>query len=181
MAWLRDGRVNAASSPRVRLPQPLSLADIRIHGSTYIHLGINCTYHIYLSVYLFIYGQRVSEGSPAPLPSRVGMLKNLPSTVFQSRKLVSTIARTHQVDAATAAAAVTVSISSSRPHTMSADQQQHHQQQQSAPTLPQPPSGTPPPRQPGMAFFPLGYKEAVHQWVRRLSQFTPFSHSLPAC
>lgn len=37
-------------------------------------------------------------------------------------------------------------------------------QQQSAPTLPQPPSGAPPPRQPGMAFFPLGYKEAVQQW-----------------
>ncbi|KAI1109187.1 alpha/beta-hydrolase [Nemania sp. NC0429] len=123
------------------------------------------------------------------------MLKNLPSTIFQSRKLVSTIARTHPVDAssssavsssavssATAATHITtihtnntnnttttitattatvilsVSSSSSRPHAMSADQQQ------STSTLPQPPSGAPPPRQPGTAFFPLGYKEAVQQW-----------------
>ncbi|KAI1182426.1 hypothetical protein F5B17DRAFT_189842 [Nemania serpens] len=98
------------------------------------------------------------------------MLKNLPSTVFQSRKLVSTIARTHPVDAA---ATVAVSISSSRPHTMSEDQQPSTSTATPKPALPQPPS-----RQRGMAFFPLGYKEAVQQWVRRPSHSPPPFHSL---
>ncbi|KAI1126301.1 Alpha/Beta hydrolase protein [Nemania abortiva] len=105
------------------------------------------------------------------------IFKSPPSIVFRSRKLVSTIARTHQADvvtatatataaAAAAAAASTSSITSSRSHTMSAEESAAGRyatgDQQS--TQPQAPAGRAPPRQPGMAFFPLGYKEAVQQW-----------------
>ncbi|KAI1172890.1 Alpha/Beta hydrolase protein [Nemania sp. FL0916] len=37
------------------------------------------------------------------------------------------------------------------------------------PNLPTPPAGRRPPRQPGMAYFPLGYKEAVQQWWSSVS------------
>ncbi|KAI0967011.1 Alpha/Beta hydrolase protein [Xylaria arbuscula] len=107
------------------------------------------------------------------------LLKSPPPIVFQSRKLVSTIARrVHQVDTpATAAATATVTTSavasSSRPHIMSAEEaasvQYPSRDRSESPraaqhTQPQAPAGRPPPRQPGMSFFPLGYKEAVHQW-----------------
>ncbi|KAI0802797.1 Alpha/Beta hydrolase protein [Xylaria sp. FL0064] len=126
------------------------------------------------------------------------MLKHPSSIVFQSRKLVSTIARAHQVETASATVATTSTTtttvtatvttsavaSSSRPHPpppphphtriMSAAEPAsvsypNHDHQPpttrtSQPTQPKPPAGRPPPRQPGMSFFPLGYKEAVQQW-----------------
>ncbi|KAI3332211.1 alpha/beta-hydrolase [Xylariaceae sp. AK1471] len=86
------------------------------------------------------------------------MLKNPTSTIIQSRKLVSTIARIQQVD-------ITATIaSSSRTPVMSAtseDQQSIPASQYAPPTAP---AGRTLPKQPGMAFFPLGYKEAVQQW-----------------
>ncbi|KAI0185429.1 Alpha/Beta hydrolase protein [Xylaria flabelliformis] len=109
------------------------------------------------------------------------MLKNpKPSIiVFQSRKFVSTIARSQQLDklpvsvAATATASASASASTitspSRSPIMSAEESvttgpyvSVDQQPIQAP--PRQPAGRPPPRQPGMSFFPLGYKEAVQQW-----------------
>ncbi|KAI0502760.1 Alpha/Beta hydrolase protein [Xylaria bambusicola] len=108
------------------------------------------------------------------------MLKNPPSFLFHLRKLVSTIARTQQVDSssatiATSAATVTTSAiaSSPRSHSMSAAEaaasvsypsREHQSPRTAQNTQPTAPAGRPPPRQPGMAFFPLGYKDAVQQW-----------------
>ncbi|KAI0449233.1 Alpha/Beta hydrolase protein [Xylaria acuta] len=104
------------------------------------------------------------------------MLKNPPSIVFQSRKFVSTITRAQQRDNVTVAATATATastITSSRPRLISAEESVasspyvvRDQPPIGAPqhTQPRAPAGRPPPRQPGMAFFPLGYKEAVQQW-----------------
>ncbi|KAI0419316.1 Alpha/Beta hydrolase protein [Xylaria grammica] len=108
------------------------------------------------------------------------MLKNPPSIVFQSRKLVSTIARIQQGDTTPAAVTVTVTATtapistaaSSRPQITSVEEsvpspyarRDHPSIRASRHTQPRAPAGRPPPRQPGMAFFPLGYKDAVHQW-----------------
>ncbi|RWA12117.1 hypothetical protein EKO27_g3013 [Xylaria grammica] len=115
------------------------------------------------------------------------MLKNPPSIVFQSRKLVSTIARIQQGDTTPAAVTVTVTTAtstvttttapistaaSSRPQITSVEEsvpspyarRDHPSIRASRHTQPRAPAGRPPPRQPGMAFFPLGYKDAVHQW-----------------
>ncbi|KAI0539500.1 Alpha/Beta hydrolase protein [Xylaria digitata] len=113
------------------------------------------------------------------------MLKNPPSIVFQSRKLVSTIARIQQGDTTSAPVAATVNTttttatvtistvaSSSRSRIISAEEsvsspyasRDHQSIRSSQHTQPQAPAGRPPPRQPGMAFFPLGYKDAVQQW-----------------
>ncbi|KAH8158049.1 hypothetical protein CIB48_g10200 [Xylaria polymorpha] len=116
------------------------------------------------------------------------MLKNPLSIVFQSRKFLSTIARSqqqHQLDTVAVAAAAAISAgatttttastiaSSSRRRIISAEQTvtsgpyvSRDQQPLPPPqhTQPRAPAGRPPPRQPGMAFFPLGYKDAVQQW-----------------
>ncbi|KAI1746752.1 Alpha/Beta hydrolase protein [Xylaria castorea] len=109
------------------------------------------------------------------------MLKNPPSIVFQSRKFVSTIARSQQFDNITVTVAATANVTttastitlSSRSRIMSAEEsatagpyisrdQQPIQVPQTA--QPRPPAGRAPQRQPGMSFFPLGYKDAVQQW-----------------
>ncbi|KAI0159645.1 alpha/beta-hydrolase [Xylariaceae sp. FL1272] len=95
------------------------------------------------------------------------MLRNPPSAVVQSRKLVSTLTRIHQLDTPTASAP------STRSHIMSAEEaipphSSAHTESATSPhrasQKPTAPSGRPPPKAPGMNFFPLGYKEAVHQW-----------------
>ncbi|KAJ8126493.1 hypothetical protein O1611_g7145 [Lasiodiplodia mahajangana] len=99
------------------------------------------------------------------------MLKSPPSIVFQSRRLAITIARAHQVDAtatatAAAAAAASTIASSPRSRIMSAEEAASgpYASGDLQSTQPTAPAGRAPPRQPGMAFFPLGYKEAVQQW-----------------
>ncbi|KAI1152743.1 Alpha/Beta hydrolase protein [Nemania diffusa] len=102
------------------------------------------------------------------------MLKSPPSIVFQSRKLVSTVSRSHQVDtvtitatttAATAATAASIA-SPSGPRTLSAEESasRRYVNRDHRSTQPQAPAGRPPRRQPGMAYFPLGYKDAMQQW-----------------
>ncbi|KAI0100981.1 alpha/beta-hydrolase [Nemania sp. FL0031] len=110
------------------------------------------------------------------------MLKSLPSTVFQLRRLASTIARpridtvtttttttttaTATATATTTTAAASTIAPSPRSRIMSAEESASGPYTAGDPPSTQPtaPGGRPPPRQPGMAFFPLGYKEAVQQW-----------------
>ncbi|KAI2629502.1 alpha/beta-hydrolase [Xylaria nigripes] len=95
------------------------------------------------------------------------MLKNPPSVVIQSRKLVSTITRIQHADTVTNSAYPSA-LASSRSHSMAAEEAPIRSSSttvtQTNHTQPQAPAGRQPPRQPGMSFFPLGYKEAVQQW-----------------
>ncbi|KAI1360565.1 Alpha/Beta hydrolase protein [Xylaria arbuscula] len=119
------------------------------------------------------------------------MLNIPPFRVFHSRKLVSTLAsiQPRRVNCSSSPATVAVSpstavtvttsaiASSSRSHSMSAEASSpssaasvtypnpdHESTRAEQHTQPQQPVGRPPPRRPGMAFFPLGYKDAVQQW-----------------
>ncbi|KAI0393483.1 alpha/beta-hydrolase [Xylariaceae sp. FL0594] len=86
------------------------------------------------------------------------MLKNPSSAIIQSRKLVSTVTRLQHADIS---ASIT---SSSRGPVISSNEDISQSAAAVHFTPPTPPSGRTPPRRPGMAFFPLGYKEAVQQW-----------------
>ncbi|KAI1825469.1 alpha/beta-hydrolase [Xylaria intraflava] len=99
------------------------------------------------------------------------MLKSPSLVVIQSRKLISTISRAQQVDTVTTSTSASASASASTPassasYTMAAQEAGRDKQSLSTAgrTQPQAPSGRQPPREPGMAFFPLGYKDAVQQW-----------------
>ncbi|CAJ2514145.1 Uu.00g022640.m01.CDS01 [Anthostomella pinea] len=111
-------------------------------------------------------GQSHEVSANSRHPPRSGMLKRPPSTILQSRKLVSTVARTHQVD---------TSITPLSATNMSTDEVAQlppsplGRARTSPRTKARAPVGKPPPRQPGMGFFPLGYKDAVYQWWTSVS------------
>ncbi|KAI1323207.1 Alpha/Beta hydrolase protein [Xylariaceae sp. FL0255] len=95
------------------------------------------------------------------------MLKQPSTAVIQSRKLVSTVStRLTQVDNAKINASPQPPSSSTRAnHHMSAEEApQYSSRTPPEHTKAQPPEGRTPPRRPGMNYFPLGYKDAVHQW-----------------
>ncbi|KAL7627982.1 hypothetical protein AAE478_002178 [Parahypoxylon ruwenzoriense] len=93
------------------------------------------------------------------------MLKSPTSAVVQSRKLITTVARTQHVDSASSPSktnalteehiALPSSIPSGRPpKPMLAPRRAREQA----------PEGKPVAKPPSMALFPLGYKDAVYQW-----------------
>ncbi|KAI1434430.1 alpha/beta-hydrolase [Xylaria sp. CBS 124048] len=94
------------------------------------------------------------------------MLKSPPSIIIRSRKLISTVFRTQPVDTVNTSTSISTPASSSRSHTMSAQEAGRDQHSTSVAnyTQPQAPAGRQPLKPPGMAYFPLGYKEAVQQW-----------------
>ncbi|KAI0594401.1 alpha/beta-hydrolase [Biscogniauxia sp. FL1348] len=90
------------------------------------------------------------------------MLKSPISIVVQSRTLVTTVSRSQAVDyTITPSARSSMSTEEVLTEPPSASTGRGRR---SPSTKPRPPEGRTPPRQPGMNFFPLGYKEAVYQW-----------------
>ncbi|KAI0022339.1 alpha/beta-hydrolase [Xylariomycetidae sp. FL0641] len=95
------------------------------------------------------------------------MLKSPTPTVIPSRKLVSAVARIHQLDANFVHSSSRTNMSTQEaahsPLGVPADTAEHSEER-SQKTKPGPPVGRTPPKPPGMGFFPLGYKEAAYQW-----------------
>lgn len=121
-------------------------------------------------------------------PSIIFQSRKLASTVVRSQRVdvianpatatatfVATITTSTIASSASSSASFTAS-SPSRSHSTSAEESiasspyigREHDRESirvSPQTQPRAPAGRRPPRQPGMAYFPLGYKDAVQQWV----------------